>query len=170
MSVPRERDRAGYVIKRPFNTAIDKLAVTLETEAPTDEVWRAITEPSRTRQYFYDMALHSNWQPASPISYDLPDGTAVISGRLLEFDPPRRFAMTALFRFDPRARGEGESRITWELAPHGSSTLVTFVHDRIRNRPVTRRIVRTGWPAVIDGLSAYLVPYAVSRILIAGGP
>ena len=86
--------------------ASGRLLYQIDLDVPPDEVWHAITDPEWTRRFFHDTAVHTTWRVGAPISYDLPDGTPAIAGRVVEYSPPRRFVMTARFLFDDRATAE----------------------------------------------------------------
>ena len=49
--------------------------------ASVEEVWRAITEPAFTEQYFFALSVRSDWRIGSRIDYETPDGEAFMSGR-----------------------------------------------------------------------------------------
>jgi uncharacterized protein YndB with AHSA1/START domain len=164
MSKKSESQRAKAQGTDANQAEADRLIYSVEIDAPPDDVWGAITDPSRTRQYFYATAVRSDWLVGSRISYELPDGSEAISGLILEYDPPRRFAMTARFHFDRAAWGEGESRIAWEVSAGKSGTVLRIVHDRLRKSPVTLRIVRNGWVPICEGLTNHLVPSAAPRV------
>ena len=142
-----------------------RLLYEIAIDAPPDEVWQAITDPVWTRRYFHDTALHTTWAVGSPISYDLPDGTPAIAGRVLEYSPPRRFVMSARFLFDDEAIAEVESRVTWEVAPDGRGSRVTLVHDRVPAHTIS--LVRNGWPGILEDLHRTLRPGAEPRVDVA---
>jgi uncharacterized protein YndB with AHSA1/START domain len=139
-----------------------RLLCRIDIDAPPDEVWRAITDPHWTRRYFHDTAVHTTWKVGAPISYDLPDGTPAIAGRVVEYSPPRRFAMTARFLFDDAAIAEPESLVTWEVMPHGGGARLTLLHDRVPAHTIT--LVRGGWPGILEGLHRVLRPGAEPEV------
>ncbi len=140
-----------------------RLLYQIEIDAPPDEVWRAITDPELTPRFFHDTAVHTSWSPGAPISYDLPDGTPAIVGRIVEYTPPRRFVMTATFLFDAEATAEPESLVTWEVKPDGRGTLLTLLHDRVPPRTIS--LVRGGWPGILEDLHRTLRPGAEPTVV-----
>jgi uncharacterized protein YndB with AHSA1/START domain len=147
----------------PSPPAPGRLLYRIEIDAPPDDVWRAITNPEWTRRFFHDTAVHTTWTPGTPISYDLPDGTPAIAGRVLEYSPPRRFVMTARFLFDDEAIAEPESLVTWEVVPQDRGTRLTLLHDRVPAHTIT--FVRGGWPGILEDLHRTLRPGAQPRII-----
>jgi uncharacterized protein YndB with AHSA1/START domain len=143
--------------------AAGRLLYQIEIDAPPGEVWRAITDPEWTRRFFHDTAVHTTWVPGAPISYDLPDGTPAIVGRVVEYTPPRRFIMTATFLFDEEATAETESLVTWEVTPAGAGTLLTLLHDRVPLRTIS--LVRGGWPGILEDLHRALRPGALPTVI-----
>jgi uncharacterized protein YndB with AHSA1/START domain len=141
-----------------------RLLYQIEIDAPPEEVWRAITDPEWTRRFFHDTAVHTSWQIGAPISYDLPDGTPAIAGRMVEYTPPRRFVMTARFLFDDQASAEPESLVTWEVAAKGRGTRLTLLHDQVPAHTIT--LVRGGWPGILKDLHRTLRPGAVPAVVI----
>jgi uncharacterized protein YndB with AHSA1/START domain len=150
--------------RRPEGAAPNRLVYTIEIAAPPDAVWRSITDPEWTPRFFHNTAVHSRWIVGQPITYDLPTGETAISGTLVEYDPPRRFVMTARFHFDNIPLDEPDSRLSWEVTPHGAGALLTLIHDRLEKSPITLSSVRGGWPAILGGISTMLVPGSSSQV------
>jgi uncharacterized protein YndB with AHSA1/START domain len=140
-----------------------RLLYQIDLDVPPDEVWHAITDPEWTRRFFHDTAVHTTWRVGAPISYDLPDGTPAIAGRVVEYSPPRRFVMTARFLFDERATAEPESLVTWEVVPRGRGTRLTLLHDQVPAHTIT--LVRGGWPGILEDLHRTLRPGAQPRVV-----
>lgn len=84
------------------------------TQAPTqmfqvhirttpERLWQALTDGEWTRRYYYGSRAESSWEPGAPYRYIGPDGGALIVGKVLESDPPRRFVTTFSAVWDPAA-------------------------------------------------------------------
>jgi uncharacterized protein YndB with AHSA1/START domain len=141
-----------------------RLIYRIDIGAPPGEVWRAITDPEWTRRFFHDTAVHTSWKVGSSISYDLPDGTPAIAGRVVEYSPPHRFVMTARFLFDEAAVAEPESLITWEVVSRGSGSRLTLLHDRVSAHTLT--LVRHGWPGILEDLHRTLRPGPEPKVAV----
>jgi uncharacterized protein YndB with AHSA1/START domain len=140
-----------------------RLLYQIDIDAPPDDVWHAITDPRWTRRFFHDTAVHTTWQIDAPISYDLPDGTSAIAGRIVEYSPPRRFVMTARFLFDDQAIAEPDSLVTWEVLPRGRGARLTLLHDHVPARTIT--LVRGGWPGILEDLHRTLCPGGEPKVV-----
>ena len=127
----------------------------LETyiKATPEQIWLALTDPERTRQYYVYLAVHSGWEPGSTYSYDGDHGLA-IEGTIEECDPPRRLLMTYRLVFTPELAAEHQSRVTWEITSVGDACRVTLVHGDPGLSPVTWLETATGWGIVMAGLKS----------------
>jgi uncharacterized protein YndB with AHSA1/START domain len=80
-----------------------------------------------------------------------------VVGQVLEHDPPRKLVHSWRAVYDPASATEPESRVTWEIEPHGDGvSKLTVVHDRLEASPVTATSVAGGWSLVLSGLKTLL--------------
>ena len=56
----------------------------------------------------------------------------------------------------PEEQRECTSRVTFDLAPHGSVVRLTVTHDELDERGVTLRNISGGWPMVLASLKSML--------------
>jgi len=61
------------------------------TTAAAGRVWRALTDPTQTREYLYGLALTSDWIPGSPIVASFQDRPALL-GEVLCAQPHHRLS------------------------------------------------------------------------------
>lgn len=132
-----------------------KHIVELEVRAAPTEIWDALIRPELTRRYFYGAALEGELVPGAPYLYRLPDGSEGVRGRILEVDPPTRLVMTFEMAFHPAARRDPPSRLTWQIEPLGTTTLIRLVHDSLIAGSATFREARN-WNPVLEGLKNLL--------------
>lgn len=116
------------------------------------KLWDAITNPEQTRRYFYGLAVKSDWKPRSAIKHLLPDGNSQIEGTVLEVDPGKKVVHT----FATTGESDAPTRVTWELEPMGSVTLLTLTHDDFDGETKTYQSVARGWNRVVSGLKTLL--------------
>ena len=64
--------------------------------AMPEQVWQALTDPAFTRQYFAGFVIDVEPSQGGAFFLRHPDGRVHMSGRVLEWAPPRRFACTDL--------------------------------------------------------------------------
>jgi uncharacterized protein YndB with AHSA1/START domain len=84
--------------------------------AGPDQVWQALINPAMTRRYYAGLAVESNWQPGSPITYrsDPPRHAGHrLAGEIVHVEPGRRLVHSLLT--DADADPEVQCWLTWEL-------------------------------------------------------
>ena len=138
-------------------------------KATPEKVWQAITTPEMSRLYGY----------LSPVEYDLRPGgryvsraseemqqlgmpEVVVTGEVLECDPPRRLVQT----WDPVwIEDEEPGTLTWEIEETADgATRLTLTHARLGDE-TARQVAGNpdpssrgggGWPWVLSGLKTLL--------------
>jgi uncharacterized protein YndB with AHSA1/START domain len=82
-----------------------------ETDIATtpERLWAALTDRARTRRYWFDRRIESDWKVGSPVAfYDGASDLVTDTGTVLECDPSRRLVYT--FRAHPNHHPETTSR------------------------------------------------------------
>jgi uncharacterized protein YndB with AHSA1/START domain/DNA-binding transcriptional ArsR family regulator len=159
---------------KPFTRALDGLKRHLEGDPPMEKraaprhvyevyirttpekLWKAITDPSFTRQYFYEQTVDSTWQPGAAYVQRAPDGTVRIEGKVVEIDPPRRLVHTFACPAKDETRSDRPSRVTWLIEPQGDVCKLTLLHDDFDGETATYKSVGPGWNPVLSGLKTLL--------------
>lgn len=121
-----------------------------------EKLWRAITDPEMTKQYFYSSAVKSGWKVGDRIEHVLPDGSIALGGTIVECDPPRKLVTTFVMEHDDEAKHDRPSRVTWEILARGETCLLRVTHDDFEAETKTWRNVRLGWNPVLSGLKTLL--------------
>ena len=75
-------------------------------------------------------------------------------GENLEIDPPRRLVQSFRAVWGEDVKGEGTSRVTWEIEPIGDSCRLTVTHDQLRGGANNQ--LYGGWPMVLSGIETLL--------------
>ena len=121
-----------------------------------EKLWKALTEPEFTRQYWFGVTLECAWKAGSPWKMTYPDGTTTDTGEIIEIDPPRRMVIRWQNEWKPELKAEGPSLCTFELEPKGSAVKLTITHEI--ERPKSKLIVAVsgGWPLVLSNLKSLL--------------
>jgi uncharacterized protein YndB with AHSA1/START domain len=121
-----------------------------------EKLWRALIEPEFTRQYWAGTYQESDWKVGSDWKIMIPDGRLGDSGKVVEFDPPRRLVLTWRNEFKPEMKAEGYSTATYELEPAGSAVKLTLTHEI--DKPNSKLIegVSQGWPHLLASLKSLL--------------
>jgi uncharacterized protein YndB with AHSA1/START domain len=86
----------------------------------------------------------------------IPDGRVADSGEVLEIDPPRRLVLSWRNEFKPELRGDGLSRLSYEIEPQEDMVKLTVLHQS--DTPGSKLIsaVSNGWPLILASLKSLL--------------
>jgi uncharacterized protein YndB with AHSA1/START domain len=142
--------------------------VTYISAAP-EKIWKALVEPETTTKFWQHVNI-SDWKPGSRWEHrrDGPQGEALIQGRVLECEPPKRLVMTWAPPEDERdgaaaqagseaeARAGGYSRVSIDLAPVGGVTKLTVTHDWLESGSEMLSSISEGWPKVLSSLKSLM--------------
>jgi uncharacterized protein YndB with AHSA1/START domain len=127
-------------------------------KAPAQRIWDAITQPEWTARYGYTGYVHFElrrggryWVNPTPEfragaearGGAIPD--EIITGEVLEADPPRRLVHTFRMLMDERTAAEPQTRVTYEIAeqPDGVCSL-TLTHE-LAGAPYLAALVGGKW-------------------------
>ncbi len=122
-------------------------------KASPEQIWDAITKPEFTQKYFFGSRIelaHDRYRGVNA------DGNELVTGELIEVDPPRRLVHGWRALYDPETAAEAESRVTWEIEPQDGYSKLTVVHDQLDAAPKTAASVAGGWMYVLSGLKTLL--------------
>jgi uncharacterized protein YndB with AHSA1/START domain len=123
-------------------------------ETTAEKLWHALTDADFTERYWFGHRLTSDWKVGSPYCF-VNQGIPKVEGKVLTSDPPRRLAYTWNNRKE-EAKGEGTSRVTFDLEPRGKVIKLTVTHDELGEDGKTLRDISGGWPMVIASLKSLL--------------
>lgn len=107
---------------------------TIYIDAPTEQVWRAITDSSYTTRWGYGGEVEFDLSPGgsyrnltTPGMRAMGLGDVAVTGKVLEVEPPRLLKLT----WSPAWRPDSEPTVvTWELTQFQNGlTKVTLTHD-----------------------------------------
>ncbi len=125
--------------------------------ASAEQVWRAITDPEFTKQYFHRTAFESTLEAGAPYRMVLPDGSDAVVGTIEEVEPNHHLVMTWRALYDAAAVDEPPSRVEWLLTEGGDGvTKLTTIHRDLGLSPVTSANVADGWHWVLQSMKSLL--------------
>ncbi len=124
-----------------------------------ERLWKAITDPELRRKYAFGVGVVSDWKRGSTYRSVAGEGTVgpgtpISEGENLEVDPPRRLVQSFRALWSDDVKGEGTSRVTWEIEPVEDSCRLTVTHDQLRDGANAE--LYGGWPMVLSGLKTLL--------------
>ena len=123
-------------------------------ETTPEKLWHALTDGDFTERYWFGHRITSDWKVGSAYGFT-NQGKPMVEGKVLVSDPPRRLAYTWYNRKE-EAKGEGTSRVTFDLEPRGNVVKLTVTHDELGEDGKTLRDISGGWPLVIASLKSML--------------
>jgi uncharacterized protein YndB with AHSA1/START domain len=125
--------------------------------ATPEKVWQALTSPEFTRKYFWDLAIELEPKLGGAFALKLPDGKVNVSGKVVAWDPPRKFGVTWKVEWPAEFSKLPECVVTYEIAQAGEAVRLTMTESHSWNVP--EAILsggRMGWPAVLSSLKSLL--------------
>ena len=123
--------------------------------ATPEDLWEAIVDTEIRSKYSFGARVTSDWTPGSRFEMIAPKvGTLLGEGENLEVDRPRRLAQSFVALWSDEVKGEGSSRVTWEIEPVGDSCRLTLTHDQLRDGANAE--LYGGWPMMLSGLKTWL--------------
>jgi uncharacterized protein YndB with AHSA1/START domain len=75
---------------------------------------------------------------------------------VLEIEPHKRLVLSWRNEFVPEMRGEGYSRLTYQLEQQGDMVKLTLTHEADRLGSKLLEAVSNGWPAILASLKSLL--------------
>jgi uncharacterized protein YndB with AHSA1/START domain len=119
-----------------------------------ERLWEAITSEQMRKRYSFGVGTVSEWTPGSEYRSAVPGVVDIASGRNLEVDPPRRLVQSFTALWSEDVQREGESRVTWEIEPVGTSCRLRVTHDQLGEGASDELF--GGWPMILSGLKTLL--------------
>jgi DNA-binding transcriptional ArsR family regulator len=132
-----------------------KQVYVLYIRTTAEKLWKAITDPELTLQYFHNTAVESKFDKGSSIDYILTaeDGTSrsAVTGEIVEVDPKRRLVHS--FRF--QKSDDPASKVTYDIEEMGDVVKLTLTHE-FESEDETFKGTSEGWPSILSGLKTLL--------------
>ena len=123
--------------------------------ATPERLWRAITDPADTRQYYFGTDVQSDWKTGSKLVY-LDHGEVSLDCKILEIDPARKLVHSFTALYSPEMASEKPSRVTWAIERMGDACRLTLVHDEFEGETATYYSVEHGWSQILSGLKTLI--------------
>jgi len=121
-----------------------------------EKLWKALTEPEFTRQYWFATTQESDWKPGAKWQISFPDGRVADTGEVVEIDPCRRLVLKWRQELYAEMRAEGYSRLTYEFKKQGEIVRLTVTHEMDKSESKFIGAVSMGWPAILSSLKSLL--------------
>ena len=119
-----------------------------------ERLWEAITSEQMRARYSFGVGTVSDWTPGSAYKASVPGVIEIAGGTNLEVEPPRRLVQSFTAMWSEDVQREGESRVTWEIEPVGTSCRLRVTHDQLGDEANDELF--GGWPMILSGLKTLL--------------
>lgn len=125
--------------------------------ATPEKVWRALTDPAFTKQYFFGFAIEVEPKQGGPFRMLWPDGRVHISGKVVEWSPPKRLTCTWLVDGMNDFAELPECLVSYEIEPSGETVKLTMTESHSWDVPAAILSGgRQGWPKILSSLKSLL--------------
>src|SRR5689334_5544004 len=101
-----------------MNDGLRKIEIYIRTTPA--ELWDAITDPDKTREYWFHALNHSTWAPGARWTSESETGKVYLDGEIVEAEAPRHLVHT-MHICDGDAAVEQASTVAWEITPMGEA-------------------------------------------------
>lgn len=130
----------------------------ISIHAPAEAVWDALTNPEKTKKYFFNCRVLSDWQVGSPIIFEgrifllIP---VKLEGVITEVKPNKLLRYKLFSEVGDRG---GSSTVTDELEYINGETIVHITDDVGVGEGVEERYERSvkGWDKILWGLKDFV--------------
>jgi uncharacterized protein YndB with AHSA1/START domain len=132
----------------------------ISIKARPEEVWDALTNPEKTKKYFFNCRVFSTWQPGSPIIFKgriFLVKKIELKGEIVQAEPQKILQYT-LANGKKDNVPQGMSVITDRLTYENGETILSVTDDVGSGEGAGKRYGRSvkGWDKVLKGLKELL--------------
>jgi uncharacterized protein YndB with AHSA1/START domain len=126
--------------------------------APAADVWAALTDPARIREYMFGSTVETDWQPGSSITWsgEYNGQPYQDKGEIIAVERLQRLEVT---HFSPMTGAddvpENYHRVAYTLTQAGHGTLVTLTQDNNPDEDAAAHSARN-WQAMLEGLKRHV--------------
>ena len=120
-----------------------------------EEVWEALTDPEKVRQYMHGTEMSTDWKEGSPIVWrgEWKGRSYEDKGTVLAVEPMRLLSYT---HWSPMGGSEDKPEnyhtVTYDLAGEGDETTLTLRQDNNPSQDEADKMAQNNWQPVLEGL------------------
>ncbi|MEO6149219.1 MAG: SRPBCC domain-containing protein [Mucilaginibacter sp.] len=128
---------------------------TIDIKAKPAKVWEALTDPEKTKKYFFKAKVHSDWKEGSSITFKGRMFFIIpfeLTGKIVAIEPGKLLKYTLHNASDKR--NESQSTVTDVLTSANGVTTVAITDDVGQGEGAEKRFKRSqkGWDKILKGL------------------
>ena len=129
----------------------------ISIKATPEIVWEALTDPVKTKKYFFNCKVISDWQPGSPIIFKGRIFLFIkieMHGKIIKAEPGKILQYT----LQNNRGSDGRSTVTDTLHYENGVTTLTITDDVGKDEDAQDRYTRSvkGWDKILKGLKKML--------------
>ena len=131
--------------------AINKVTI----DAPEADVWDALTNPAKVKEYMHGTEMSTDWKEGSPIYWrgEWKGKPYEDKGKVLEVKPQRLLKYT---HWSPLGGSEDKPEnyhtVIYELAGDDGKTTLTLRQDNNPTQEEADKMAKNNWGPVLEGL------------------
>lgn len=124
-------------------------------DAPKGEVWDALTNPAKVKQYLHGTEMSTDWREGSPISWrgEWKGKPYEDKGKVLEVKAQKLIKYT---HWSPLGGSEDKPEnyhtLTYELAGDDGKTVLTLTQDNNSTKEEAEKMAKDNWGPVLQAL------------------
>jgi uncharacterized protein YndB with AHSA1/START domain len=128
---------------------------TVEIQASKSDVWNALTNPDKVKQYMHGTEMSTDWREGSPIAWkgEWKGRPYEDKGTVLAVKPQKLLKYT---HWSPMGGSEDKPEnyhtVTYELAGDDGKTTLTLIQDNNASREEADKMADDNWGPVLKGL------------------
>lgn len=127
-------------------------------KAPLEDVWDALTNPQKTKEYFFNCRVYSDWKEGSAIVFKGKVFWIIpieMKGVVNKIEPGKLLQYTLNNKSDGK---KTTSTVTDKLTYTDGITTLSITDDVGQGEGAEKRYERSikGWDKVLNGLKAYI--------------
>jgi uncharacterized protein YndB with AHSA1/START domain len=129
---------------------------TIRLKAEPSAVWNALTNPEKTKQYFFNCEVYSDWEPGSTIRFTgrlFLIKKIEMTGQIIDI-VPNKFLKYSLENEEDDVDPDSFSIVTDEIAYENGETVLTITDNVGQGKGAQERYERSvkGWDKILEGL------------------
>lgn len=134
-----------------------KFVYTTYIKTMPEALWKALTSPEFTRQYWFGIDVECDWKIGSTLRF-VKAGGAVMQGQVLAFNPFSFLAYTFHDEMHEDSAHEPPTQVKFEIEPEAGTETVRLIvtHSDFVENSRHFEYISGGWPAVLSGLKSFL--------------
>ena len=146
-----------FYIKSSMNHIVKK---SINLAATPAEVWSALTDPQKTKEYFFNCEVHSDWKVGSDITFKgkiFLIKSIEMHGKITKIIPEKLLQYILENKSDDD-KPATTSTVTDELVPENGGTKLMITDDVGEGEGAEERYERSqkGWDKILEGLKEFL--------------